>query len=395
MTSTLACVLWTALYGCAAAVHEWIRRRRVDPGPTRFATWASARPSVDVLIPCYNEHPTELEACLSSVAALAYPGTLTVHVVDDGSAESPELKDVYERYAALPGWQVIRLGVNKGKRHAQDAAFVCGRGELVLCVDSDTRIAPGAVTALVRHMEDTRVGAVSGTIHVRAAGTLAELCDLEYQMTNADRACQSTYGAVLCCAGAFVMYRRSALSALWPAYRDQRFLGVPCRQGEDLHLTNLLLRAGLRTRFAADAHAWTTSPDRIRGYLRQQLRWSRSHWRELRWLLPQLRKLPPYAALDVFVRVAPALQYAALPLLCVTAPMSHAAVVGAALVVEECILMFFRAQGHPLWPRYAALRVLVQIPVQVWAMCTVFSQAWLTRGPTRTPAVEPHPWRRE
>lgn len=234
-------------------------------------------------------------------------------------------------------------------------------------------------------------GAVSGTLHVRTAGTLAELCSLEYRMTNADRACQSTYEAVLCCAGAFVMYRRSALSALWSAYQDQRFLGVPCRQGEDLHLTNLLLRAGLRTRFAADAHAWTTSPDRMRGYLRQQLRWSRSHWRELRWLLPQLRNLPPYAALDVVVRAAPALQYAALPLLWLTASMTHAAVVGAALVVEECILMFFRAQGHRLWRRYAALRVLVQIPVQVWAVCTVFSQVWLTRGPTRTLPVEPHP----
>ncbi|WP_432923023.1 glycosyltransferase [Microbispora sp. CA-135349] len=379
MTFAAFYLLSVGLYASVGAVHVLLRRRLKRQHQTRGSS-PQEWPAVDVVVPVFNEAPDELDGCLASVAAARYSGPLTVYVVDDGSADSPERTAIYKRYAALPFWNILRHSSNQGKRHAQHTAFANGRGSLVLCVDSDTRIAPDSVEALARHLQDTRVGAVTGAIHIRPDGPIQRLCGVELDAIAAvDRLAQSTYGAVLCCAGAFVMYRRSALQSVWAAYLRQRFLGLPVRQGEDLHLTNLLLEAGLRTRFAPDGHAWTVAPDRLSGYARQQLRWSRTHWRELRWLVPQLGHLPPFLSLDTAVWSAPALLYAALPLLWATtsAPIMGAA--AAVLAIAELLLTIARTNGHFLWPQYACLRVLVQIPVQLWALITVPSQAWLTR----------------
>ncbi|KQX82205.1 glycosyltransferase family 2 protein [Streptomyces sp. Root1310] len=387
MTFTMFCVLLLMSYGGVGVLQE-SARRRCRPVRLRPGSEDSSRPwpSVDILIPSYNEEPDELDACLSAVAVAQYAGPLRVYVVDDGSARSDERDVVYGRIAGRPGWSVVRLTDNRGKRRAQHAGFVLGRSSLVLCVDSDTRIGPGAVTALVRHFEDAEVGAVSGVLHVRTGGVLTRLCALEYLMADGYRARQSVDEAVLCCSGAFSMYRRSALEAVWPAYQEHRFLGVPCRHGEDLYLTSLLLGVGLRTRFAAEAEAWTTAPDRLGRYVRQQLRWSRSFWRELPRLVGQLRSRPARLSLDVAMGAVPPLLYV-IPLLLWTAESpTHAAVAAAVFVMAESALTFFRTGGHALWVRYAALRVLVQIPVQVWALFTVYDQAWMTRDPVRPSA---------
>ncbi|MGY4412166.1 cellulose synthase/poly-beta-1,6-N-acetylglucosamine synthase-like glycosyltransferase [Bradyrhizobium sp. LB7.1] len=44
----------------------------------------AALPSVDVIVPCFNEDPRTLAACLKSLASQDYPGRLQLYVVDDG-----------------------------------------------------------------------------------------------------------------------------------------------------------------------------------------------------------------------------------------------------------------------------------------------------------------------
>ncbi|MGF6875666.1 glycosyltransferase [Paraburkholderia sp. MM5477-R1] len=43
-------------------------------------------PGVDVIVPCFNEDPRTLSACLESIANQDDAGKLRVYVVDDGSA---------------------------------------------------------------------------------------------------------------------------------------------------------------------------------------------------------------------------------------------------------------------------------------------------------------------
>jgi N-acetylglucosaminyltransferase len=132
------------------------RQRRAGPEEApRPASW----PAVDVVIPCFNEDPSLLEACCRSVAAQDYQGPLRVWLVDDGSGNRDALLAVYERWEER-GWTVRLLETNTGKRAAQDEAVRRGSGQLVVLMDSDTVLASDAVRQAAARFADDRVGAV-------------------------------------------------------------------------------------------------------------------------------------------------------------------------------------------------------------------------------------------
>ncbi|MBB5411233.1 MULTISPECIES: glycosyltransferase family 2 protein [unclassified Paraburkholderia] len=92
---------------------------------------------------------------------------------------------------------------------------------------------------------------------------------------------------------------RSAVLLLLDQYETQIFRGKPSDFGEDRHLTILVLTAGYRTEYVPDAIAATVVPDRLGVYLRQQLRWARSTYRDTLLSLRLLPCLDRYLTLDV------------------------------------------------------------------------------------------------
>ncbi|HYW29429.1 MAG TPA: glycosyltransferase family 2 protein, partial [Gaiellales bacterium] len=246
-------------------------------------------PSVDVIVPCYNEDADHLAACFDALLAQDYEGDVRVYVVDDGSPNREQVLHVYERYGALDGWEVLLPAENRGKRHAQDAALARCRSDIVVTIDSDTEIASDGIRQIVRPFIDPAVGAVTGDVAVTNASTnvLTRLIGMRYWVAfNQERAAQSYFRSVLCCSGPFSAYRRSVLAAVWPSYIAQTFKGTACTYGDDRHLTNLVLAAGSDTLFLPQAWARTNAPETIRGYLKQQLRWNKSFYREVLWTLP-------------------------------------------------------------------------------------------------------------
>jgi hyaluronan synthase len=91
---------------------------------------------------------------------------------------------------------------------------------------------------------------------------------------------------VFCCAGPFSAYRRAALDEVLPRYLGQRFCGRRRVFGDDLKLTNLVLGAGYDSVFEPAAMAATDVPTTLRRFVRQQLRWNRSFYRELPQISP-------------------------------------------------------------------------------------------------------------
>jgi N-acetylglucosaminyltransferase len=70
----------------AHSVLEWRYARRHTAGRPVTSTAGPHRwPTVDVVVPTYNEDPVLLEACWRSLAAVDYQGPLRVWLVDDGS----------------------------------------------------------------------------------------------------------------------------------------------------------------------------------------------------------------------------------------------------------------------------------------------------------------------
>jgi N-acetylglucosaminyltransferase len=243
----------------ATPVSGWAAGRFPSPEPYR--------PDVDVIVPCYNEEPALVAACLWSLAQ-----------------------------------QDFKLDGNRGKREAQAAALRQGSGEVVVTVDSDTTIAPDGIRDIVAWLGNPSVGAATGNLRAANADAtwLTRLIDTRYRpLFERERAAQGFFGAVLCCAGPFSAYRRAAVQEVLDDYLGQQFWGGRRVFGDDLELTNLVLAAGYESVFEPTGRATTKVPTTLRRFVRQQLRWNRSFYRELPQMLRLLTGRSCYLALDL------------------------------------------------------------------------------------------------
>lgn len=362
------------------------RRQRLArvTSPPATVEW----PSVDVVVPCFNEDPSLLEACCRSVAGQNYPGPVRVWLVDDGSRNRSALLAVYERWAER-GWEVRLLDGNVGKRAAQNEAVRRGTGELVVLMDSDTVLAPDAIRQAAAAFGDDQVGALSGSVGVLNAPTnlLTRLIHHRYRLRfQVERPAQGFFTSLLCCSGPFAVYRRSLLAGLWQRYLTQTFGGVRCTNGDDLHLTNLVLATGHQVLHEPRAIASTSVPRSLGQYLRQQVRWNRSFYRELPWTFDAIRCRHPYLALDVLARaLLPLLLAAALLLL-----VSEGLLVGWDLLATDlslavamlCVTAAFllvHGASVPFLLLYGPLHVVLLVPVRVYALVTLANPRWETR----------------
>jgi hyaluronan synthase len=373
--------------------HRVFLAARRDRERTAESTWA---PAVDVVIASYNEEARSLDACLKSLIDQDYEGALNVYVVDDASPNRDELAAIYAHYGALPNWHVLLPAENRGKRHAQDAAFGLCRSEIVVTIDSDTVVDPDGVRELVAAFADPTVGAVTGDVGVMNANVnlLTRLIAMRYWVAfNQERAAQSKFRSVLCCSGPLAAYRRSVLELVWVDYTTQTFRGVPCTYGDDRHLTNLVLGAGYDTLFVPFAHAITNAPENLASYLPQQLRWNKSFYREILWTLPFLGRRSPYMAFEVTVQTF-------LPLLLTLAVASalvisiaqnpryllrYAATIAVmALIRSSYALYRTRDLRFLLFVVYGFLHVALLVPMRMRALFTLTDNRWGTRTTVQT-----------
>jgi N-acetylglucosaminyltransferase len=368
------------------------RQRRVAADGREIARmtnrdWASP-PSVDVIVTCYNERPELLGRCLDSLREQDYRGRIKVWVVDDGSQNRAELLPVLAKAVRL-GWRVTLSEQNYGKRIAQALALGEGKGKIVVTVDSDTVVAPDGIRRIVAPFRHRRVGAVTSSLRAlnAEASWLAEAIDTRYGLLcERERAAQGFYGSVLCCAGPFSAFRRTAVQQVLQPYLSRR------RTGDDLELTNLVLATGWRSEYQPEAKAWTQVPATLKEFALQQRRWNGSFYRELPRMLRIVARRDPYLRLDLAVR-------ALLPVLLAGGLL--AVVVDAVSAPERLgfdaaalALMALASAGlGPSWRQrssrrfalcYGLVFLLVLLPVRGWAALTVLWDRWGTRGPVRS-----------
>ncbi|MFA1623565.1 chitooligosaccharide synthase NodC [Rhizobium mongolense] len=347
-------------------------------------------PAVDVIVPSFNEDPGILSACLASIADQDYLGELRVYVVDDGSRNREAIVCVHDSYARDPRFSFILLPENVGKRKAQIAAIGQSSGDLVLNVDSDSTIACDVVSKLSSKMRDPEVGAAMGqlTASNRSDTWLTRLIDMEYWLAcNEERAAQARFGAVMCCCGPCAMYRRSALVSLLDQYETQLFRGKPSDFGEDRHLTILMLKAGFRTEYVPDAIVATVVPDRLGSYLRQQLRWARSTFRDTFLALPLLRGLDRYLTLDVVGQnVGPLLLALSLVaglahfIMTATVPWWTILMIASMTMIRCSVVALHSRQLRFLgFVLHTPINLFLLLPLKAYALCTLSNSDWLSR----------------
>jgi cellulose synthase/poly-beta-1,6-N-acetylglucosamine synthase-like glycosyltransferase/spore germination protein YaaH/peptidoglycan/xylan/chitin deacetylase (PgdA/CDA1 family) len=229
---------------------------------------ASYKPKVAVLIPAYNEEKV-IERTVRAVLNSKYPN-LRVIVIDDGSRDRTLEVARSAFKAETAAGRVLILGKrNSGKAEALNYGIEhIGDAELFVGIDADTIIAPDAISRLVPHFINPKVGAIAGNAKVGNRVNLwTRWQALEYITSqNFERRALDVLGAVSVVPGAIGAWRVSAVREAGGFHTDT--------VAEDADLTMALLRLGYRVEYEDMALAYTEAPTNANGLMRQRFRWS-------------------------------------------------------------------------------------------------------------------------
>jgi len=361
--------------------------------------------TVAAVVPFFNEDPVALLRCIDSLRKQTKQLD-EIWVIDDGSADPSAFYIAQAALADLPEAEVVRYENNRGKRHAQAHAFRRTKCALILTVDSDTVLAPHAMAELSREFSDPHVQAATGSVRALNPDTnlLTRLTDLRY--ANAflyERAAYSRVGSVLCCCGSLSMYRTAVITDNLEDFVTQTFLGVEVQFGDDRRLTNYALLRG-PVRFVESSIGYTVVPERISHYVRQQIRWNKSFFRESLWVLRfmsprtwpwklSLVELASWCLLTLglasavlvrpFVAGGVAFAYYAAHLTFSAYARSVRFLPTPSLSRHHAVATFLLA------PLYAVFHVLLLVPLRLWSLITIRSGNWGTRQDGVEVAVNP------
>ncbi|HVN17767.1 MAG TPA: glycosyltransferase, partial [Dongiaceae bacterium] len=248
----------------AAAVYDRLHEKIFG----KPAEVASYKPKVAVLIPAYNEEKVierTVRAALNSNYA-----NLRVIVIDDGSRDRTlETARAGFKEEAASGKVLILTKRNAGKAEALNYGIEhIGDAELFVGIDADTVIAPDAISRLVPHFINPKMGAIAGNAKVGNRVNLwTRWQALEYITSqNFERRALDVLGAVSVVPGAIGAWRVSAVREAGGYHTDT--------VAEDADLTMALLRMGYRVEYEDMALAYTEAPTNANGLMRQRFRWS-------------------------------------------------------------------------------------------------------------------------
>lgn len=242
------------------AVIDRFRKRQNFAGP-------EYQPRVAVLIPAYNEE-TVIVRTIRSVMMSNYKN-LRIVVIDDGSKD----RTLEVAMAAYPkeiesGRLTLLTKPNGGKAEALNFALEQIEEEIYIGIDADGVIAHDAISRLVCHFANPKIGAVAGNAKVGNRVNLwTRWQALEYITSqNFERRALDLFDVVMVVPGAIGAWRTAAVQA-GGGYHSNTV-------AEDADLTMNLLEQGYSVIYEDQALAFTEAPVNADGLMRQRFRWS-------------------------------------------------------------------------------------------------------------------------
>jgi cellulose synthase/poly-beta-1,6-N-acetylglucosamine synthase-like glycosyltransferase/peptidoglycan/xylan/chitin deacetylase (PgdA/CDA1 family)/spore germination protein YaaH len=242
------------------AIIDRLRKRKNYAGP-------DYAPRVAVLIPAYNEEKVIVRT-IRSVMMSNYKN-IRIIVIDDGSSDNTyrAAMDAYPAEIAA-GRLTVLTKPNGGKADALNFALSKMREEIYIGIDADGVIAHDAITNLVCHFADPKIGAVAGNAKVGNRVNLwTRWQALEYITSqNFERRALDLFDVVMVVPGAIGAWRTAAVKH-GGGYHTNTV-------AEDADLTMNLLEQGYSVIYEDRALAFTEAPENMDGLMRQRFRWS-------------------------------------------------------------------------------------------------------------------------
>lgn len=348
-------------------------------------------PTISVVVPARNEEE-HIERTLRQLMESDYPrDRLQVIAVDDCSTDRT-LEKMKESQKTYPELVVFGLEKNAGKRHALAAGTGLANGQVIVFIDSDSFLQPDALRHLVNRFSDPRVAAVTGHCDVENIWTnlLTRMQTVRYFIAfRVMKAAESVFDSVTCLSGPIAAYRREVLQQVMPEWLNQTFCGRPATFGDDRSLTNSLLRRGYKVVYEFKARVTTIVPDSHKVFLKQQMRWKRSWFRESLIACGFMWRKQPLMALSFYLGfllplLGPAIVLRALvyvPLVQRTSPLMY--IVGITLMsalMSSTYLLYRRSRLWFYGTVFCFYYMFVLVWQTPWAVLTSWRNQWITRS---------------
>ena len=260
-------------------------------------------PTMTVIAPVFNERE-HVGRMITQVMEAAYPAELMQFIViNDGSKDGTD-KSIAEICLRYPEVEVITFPKSLGKRHGMSAGAERAKGDILVFIDSDSFLEPDALQNIVRPFADPEIAAVTGHCDVENIWTnvLTRMQAVRYYVAfRVMKAAESVFDSVTCLSGPLAAYRKDIFMSVREEWLNQTFFGQPATFGDDRSLTNSLLERGYKVVYADDARTTTIVPDDHMTFLRQQMRWKRSWFRETLRAMGFMWKRPPLMSISFYL----------------------------------------------------------------------------------------------
>lgn len=219
---------------------------------------------VTVVIAAYNEEKVICKT-VESVLRSNYPD-IDVIVIDDGSKDNTS-NEIINHFSNDQRVRLINQQ-NSGKAAALNNAINFANGDILVSLDADTQISKDAISLLVRHFEDPKIGAIAGNVKVgNRTNIFTKWQAIEYITSqNIDRQGYSLLNAITVVPGAIGAWRKSAIKEVGGYITDTL--------AEDMDLTWRLRKNGWKVDTENEAIGYTEAPDTISSFFKQRFRWS-------------------------------------------------------------------------------------------------------------------------
>jgi cellulose synthase/poly-beta-1,6-N-acetylglucosamine synthase-like glycosyltransferase len=343
-------VLYPAVLFLASSVAR-LRRR----APATFE--AAAMPAVSLVIPAHNE-ARHLTAKLANLAALDYPRErLEVLFVSDGSTDATN--EILGRAAEAGKLTLIVLPARGGKSNALNQAVPRAKHDVLVFSDAATLFAPDAVSKMVRHFADPRVGVVCGALQFQASAESRQTEGLYWRYESLLRLMESRIGVTLTASGAIYALRRECFV---PLSADTLV--------EDLVVPMAARRLGFRVLYDPEARGTDFAASTVAGEFSRRVRIATGSFRALGGLLRG-----PLDPVTAFAFVSHKLLRWTLPFLLIGMLATSAAMLDSplyrALFVLQVLFYAWGLAGYLLRPRIQGIRYAL-VPYYLLAMHLAF-----------------------
>lgn len=221
---------------------------------------------LSIIIPCFNEEKS-ISDTIKSVLKSDYEGLKKIIVVDDCSTDNSYrvIKNLEKKYSKVIAVQTPKNTGNAGG--AKNYGIKFADTELIGFVDADSYPSKDAISKMVGFFDEEKTGVVTTNVMVRNPRNLMQRMQrIEYKIISFSRKILEFLDAIYVTPGPLAIYRGSILKEI---------NGFDTRNmTEDIEITWRIISKGYKVKMAFDSYATTDSPDTIKKWFKQRIRWN-------------------------------------------------------------------------------------------------------------------------